>query len=113
MRRPEARKALQPRVIDGRWYDPRDHGFTAVLCRDRCAYCDAPSQTLDHIDPVAAGGDDSIENLTGACYSCNSSKGGKSLLGFLGFRINRAEAEAQRRRLDEQRRGWHELGVTA
>lgn len=30
--------------------------------------------TKDHINPLSIGGNDSIENIQAACYSCNSSK---------------------------------------
>jgi hypothetical protein len=33
--------------------------------------------TIDHIKPVKYGGDDSIQNLTILCKSCNSKKGSK------------------------------------
>jgi len=42
-----------------------------------CAYCAAPSEHIDHIVPISRGGTHSIGNLTGACASCNLSKGAK------------------------------------
>jgi hypothetical protein len=44
-----------------------------------CQYCGAhPPDVLleaDHITPVAAGGEDSLENLVTACQDCNRGKG--------------------------------------
>jgi hypothetical protein len=52
-----------------------------VFKRDgfRCAYCGAtPSETVilecDHINPVAAGGTNDIDNLVTACEDCNRGK---------------------------------------
>lgn len=103
---------LTPRVINGRWYDHREEGYTAVLFRDPCAYCGGRTQVLDHIHPASAGGLDSVDNLTGACQGCNLSKSNRSLLGFLGYRINKRDYDAKQALLDQQRRGWKELGRT-
>jgi 5-methylcytosine-specific restriction endonuclease McrA len=54
-----------------------------VLRDDPCAYCGAPADTIDHIDPLAWGGNNGWENLTAACGSCNGSKHGSRLLVFL------------------------------
>lgn len=61
--------------------------FADVLRGDPCAYCSAPSVALDHIHPRILGGPNGPENLTGACKSCNSRKGGMSLLLFLLARV--------------------------
>ena len=39
-----------------------------------CAYCDSPSQHVDHVIPLSRGGRHSIGNLVGACAPCNLSK---------------------------------------
>lgn len=51
----------------------------ALLTGVDCWYCGRPAQTLDHIQPRAAGGSDEPRNLIPACQSCNGSKGAKSL----------------------------------
>lgn len=57
--------------------------YREVLRADPCAYCAGAGGTLDHIHPIAYGGADSWENLTGACQTCNGAKGARLLLRFL------------------------------
>lgn len=61
--------------------------YAGVVTRDPCSYCGAPSSTVDHIVPLHGGGDDLWTNYTGACLSCNSGKGTKSLLEHLDYRM--------------------------
>ena len=49
----------------------------------KCAYCMAPADTMDHVEPLARGGLHIPENLVPACRSCNSSKNDSSLLLWL------------------------------
>lgn len=57
--------------------------YKAAVRMDPCAYCPTPGDTEDHIVPRALGGVNAWHNLTGACRFCNTSKGTRSLLGFL------------------------------
>jgi hypothetical protein len=59
--------------------------WARTLARDPCAYCGAPAPagTVDHIVASARGGDDTVENLTGACRRCNGGKSARPLLWFL------------------------------
>ena len=41
---------------------------------------------LDHVKPVAEGGDNSFENLVTACLDCNSTKQKRPLGDFLAER---------------------------
>ncbi|KAE8733420.1 TATA binding protein 2 [Hibiscus syriacus] len=53
-----------------------------ILFRDNftCQYCSAPDNlTIDHVLPVARGGEWKWENLVAACAKCNSKKGQKTL----------------------------------
>ena len=51
------------------------------LLAQPCAYCKLkPSEHIDHIIPLSRGGDNSLGNLTGACASCNLSKGSKFVM---------------------------------
>lgn len=77
----------------------------AVFKRDlfTCQYCGAtpPNVVLeiDHIEPVAAGGDDDETNLVTACFDCNRGKAAISLTvvpeGIADRATRIAEAEAQ------------------
>jgi 5-methylcytosine-specific restriction endonuclease McrA len=48
-----------------------------------CSYCGQPADTVDHVFPVARGGDSHWLNLAPSCKSCNSSKGDKDLNTWL------------------------------
>jgi hypothetical protein len=52
-----------------------------------CRYCQKQltrfTATLDHVKPVAEGGDNSFENLLTACLGCNSRKNKRALGDFL------------------------------
>lgn len=71
-----------------------------VFKRDsfRCQYCgrSAPDTILviDHIKPVAIGGDDDITNLVTSCQDCNSGKGAREL-------DDRSVIEKQRKQLEQ------------
>lgn len=64
-------------------YDREANEYAAVLLGDPCSYCGRQTETVDHIDPVSAGGPNEWANLTAACRSCNSSKYDRPLLNFL------------------------------
>jgi hypothetical protein len=83
---------LWPPRID-RWLLKQDREYISKAVRDyvyerdadRCRYCgteDGPFH-LDHIHPVALGGDNDPENLAVACAACNLSKGAKPLNEWL------------------------------
>ena len=48
--------------------------------KNSCMYCGSTRRlTIDHVIPRCKGGDDSWENLTVACSTCNTKKGDKLL----------------------------------
>lgn len=51
------------------------------IMRERCVYCGAPSEHIDHVIPIAKGGAHKVGNLVAACRSCNQRKSDK----FLSF----------------------------
>jgi len=59
--------------------------FYKLLVRDYdCQYCDSPDDlTIDHIVARHNGGQDTPQNITVACRSCNSSKGTTHVEDFL------------------------------
>jgi len=52
-----------------------------------CHYCHKQltrfSATLDHIQPVSKGGDNSFDNLITACLHCNSERGNRAVMDFI------------------------------
>lgn len=73
--------------------------------RSKCAYCGDGTQALaiEHVTPVADGGDSSLENCVPACGPCNSAKGSETVEAWLGtkeadaFRLRHARALADAR----------------
>ncbi|HXN53250.1 MAG TPA: HNH endonuclease [Candidatus Acidoferrum sp.] len=86
------RKAAEPKAdvkeseID--FYNVRENRIK-VFERDayKCRYCRKQltrfTATLDHVTPVAEGGDNSFENLLTACLDCNSRKHRRPVGDFL------------------------------
>lgn len=76
----------------GRSSQIRRHGskqaadYAEFVRQDPCCYCGSRGGEADHVQPLANGGAHDPENLTGACKSCNSSKGDMALLTFLLYR---------------------------
>lgn len=58
--------------------------YRDIVARDPCAYCGAPFEEVEHIDPRSRGGRDEWENLTSSCRACNRAKRDIPLLRFLG-----------------------------
>lgn len=58
-----------------------------------CPYCTRPlspdTAQIDHIEPLAGGGDNAPDNLTACCGDCNRSKGSKRLLLWLARKAPR------------------------
>ncbi len=58
--------------------------FLVLLkCDFRCSYCGVTAKEtklhVDHIIPLALGGDNRMDNLTAACCQCNLGKGKLSI----------------------------------
>lgn len=67
---------------------PVDVAAVYHVLHDPCAYCGQPSNGgVDHIVPIASGGDGDVLNLTASCFPCNRSKSDGSLLTFLLRRV--------------------------
>ena len=73
-----------------------------------CQYCGShPPGTIlhvDHIDPVANGGGNDIDNLITACIQCNLGKGARSLSAVPQTLKDKA---SQIKEAEEQLRGYH------
>lgn len=48
----------------------------------RCAYCNAPAESLDHVMPKARGGLTVRQNLVPACLHCNRTKGHREVFSW-------------------------------
>lgn len=78
-----------------------------------CQYCGqkAPDVVLeiDHINPVADGGDNSLLNLVTACRACNSGKSDKVLSDASAVEKSRRQAEDSQERLRQIQMiaDWH------
>jgi hypothetical protein len=70
------------------YYNVRENRIK-IFERDvyKCHYCKKQltrfSATLDHIQPVSKGGDNSYENLITACLHCNSERGNKPVMDII------------------------------
>ena len=59
-----------------------------------CPYCNQPigEGNIDHIVPLSGGGTSERSNLVYCCARCNKSKGSKSLLEFVNYRLMQVSA---------------------
>lgn len=65
---------------------PKKKAAVYAKTNGTCSYCDEKisdeNAVIDHVVPKSKGGKNNIENLLPCCWSCNSSKGTKSLDDF-------------------------------
>lgn len=88
--------SVSAKIIDltADYYNVRENRLKVYEKDDyKCKYCSKQltrfTATLDHIKPVAEGGDNSLENLATACLNCNSRKNSKPLGDFLAEHANK------------------------
>lgn len=62
---------------------PADAALVAELFDNRCAYCEGPHESWDHVQPVIEGGDSTPGNVVPACLSCNASKKDRDVYEWL------------------------------
>lgn len=79
----KAAKRLRKTRERGAAFSAEATEYVDILANDPCSYCGGLADTVDHIDPIARGGDSSVGNLTAACARCNSRKKDRPLLVFL------------------------------
>lgn len=78
--RSQVRKALEPPRVDLRKLNPISFAIRLqVFRRDQvCQHCGGEDRLqVDHIRPLAKGGDSSLENLQLLCIRCNARKGNR------------------------------------
>lgn len=79
-----------------------DFDRAAALLDGACSYCGSTDNlTLDHVVPLARGGQHRVENLVAACKPCNSRKHAREELEFRALLALEAFIEGRRRRLSE------------
>jgi hypothetical protein len=86
----ESRLALSSKKGDPRLSRDYKRVRLQVLVRDgyACYYCGQDATTVDHVIPIAKGGDPiNMDNMVAACRRCNSSKGSRSEGLFLQRQI--------------------------
>lgn len=49
--------------------------YLLIVFENRCAYCGAPAETMDHVVPIGAGGGTTKTNVLPCCLACNKQKG--------------------------------------
>jgi hypothetical protein len=75
------------------YYNVRENRLK-VFERDgyKCHYCEKQltrfTATLDHIQPVSKGGDNSFENLVTSCLLCNSRRGNRPVMDIINEQEN-------------------------
>jgi len=67
--------------------------YITILVGDPCCFCGAPCENIDHIIPISRGGTSESVNLAATCKRCNVSKGAKSLLEFMLWKVNQPVPE--------------------
>ena len=73
------------------FYNVRENRLK-VFERDnyKCKYCQKQltrfTATLDHVQPVSQGGDNSFDNLVTACLHCNSQRGARPVMDIIDER---------------------------
>lgn len=64
--------------------------WTGIRATGECVYCGGPSETVDHVIPLARGGWEHESNLVPACRPCNSGKKDRSLAEWDPVKVARA-----------------------
>lgn len=75
--------------------DPSVRQQVRALTNGHCTYCDdvlPDNWHIDHVVPKSAGGPDNLANYVPACPSCNISKNGKHVLGFIKKSLGKSSA---------------------
>jgi hypothetical protein len=61
-----------------------------LLYNSPCFYCGKPSQTIEHVMPIARGGTHGIGNLVPSCGPCNYSKADKTVMEWRIWKLRLA-----------------------
>ena len=89
----ELRGNATPKAIEAKW-DASDK--TCILCGDPIDPNLPPrhrmSRTLEHLTPIARGGQHNLDNLDFAHHACNASKGAKTLKEYRAWQAKVKQA---------------------
>jgi hypothetical protein len=79
--------------------------YRAILASGPCVYCGEPATCLDHVRPLARGGEETAGNLVPACQDCNSRKSARLLIRWDPVRVahGAAHSPAVAAELDRER----------
>lgn len=81
--------ANRPRTAEFQRGGKDSMDYVQIIANDPCVFCGSDSKEIDHIVPVAKGGDGSWTNLAPICRTCNASKSAKDLLHFMMRRLEK------------------------
>lgn len=70
-------KARRRARMTGAKINPTSLAQRMAIFGSKCWMCGQPADSVDHVKPIAAGGQHILANLRPACLSCNSRKGAK------------------------------------
>lgn len=80
-------KRNKPKKVCRRNYSDDTRKLIYIHAKGRCALCGRKltldEMTLDHIEPLAMGGADAVENLQACCLACNRFKGSVLPVDFM------------------------------
>ena len=68
--------------------------YRAILASGPCVYCDKPTTCLDHVRPLARGGQETASNLVPACQDCNGRKSARLLIHWDPERVAHGAARS-------------------
>jgi HNH endonuclease len=66
----------------GPLYQNKLRSFVFSRSNNKCVYCGAKAEEIDHVVPRANGGTNSVHNLVASCRACNQMKSNLSLKDF-------------------------------
>lgn len=88
-----ARHSARKRNAPGRGVTAAEWESVLAGSLGLCAYCNERKPlAMEHIEPLAKGGEHDVDNIVAACKSCNSSKGTTPLLLWLARTAKRRAA---------------------
>lgn len=68
--------------------------YRTILASGPCVYCGEPATCLDHVRPLARGGEETASNLVPACKDCNSRKSARLLIHWNPERVAHGAAQS-------------------